>query len=188
LSSKSGSSSASLAAGSFPFSNFFRRRLSSSSSSSLHPRFNGGGLLDAIPSFSWWPKICSGESRRGRRSEEKDDKLMEEAGEKAGEGDWTRELYWQDAEPSGASAPPTTPLLTVRATRLRIGLRLGREATRRLSPRREGEGAGQWCRAHLSTAAAKLRRLFNLNLLFYYDMVKAPSSTFNPRARRLLQV
>jgi hypothetical protein len=28
--------------------------------------------------------------------------------------------------------PPTTPLLLVRATRLRIGLRLGREATRRL--------------------------------------------------------
>jgi hypothetical protein len=36
----------------------------------------------------------------------------------------------------------------------------------------------------LSTAAAKLRRLFNFNLLFYYDMVEAPSSTFNPRARR----
>jgi hypothetical protein len=39
--------------------------------------------------------------------------------------------------------PPTTPLLPVRATPLRIGLRLGREATRRLSLRREGEGAGQ---------------------------------------------
>jgi hypothetical protein len=39
--------------------------------------------------------------------------------------------------------PPTTPLLPVRATRLRIGLRLGCEATRRLSLRREGEGAGQ---------------------------------------------
>jgi hypothetical protein len=39
--------------------------------------------------------------------------------------------------------PPTTPLLPVRATRLRIGLRLGREAKRRLSLRREGEGAGQ---------------------------------------------
>jgi hypothetical protein len=34
-----------------PFSNFFRRRLSSSSSS-LRPRFGGGGLLDAISSFS----------------------------------------------------------------------------------------------------------------------------------------
>jgi hypothetical protein len=45
------SSSASLAVGSFPFSNFFRRRLSSSSSS-LRPRFDGGGLLDAISSFS----------------------------------------------------------------------------------------------------------------------------------------
>jgi hypothetical protein len=40
-----------LAAGSFPFSNFFRRRLSSSSSS-LCPRFDGDGLLDAISSFS----------------------------------------------------------------------------------------------------------------------------------------
>jgi hypothetical protein len=30
---------------------------------------------------------------------------MEEARDKAGEGDWARELYWQDAEPSGASAP-----------------------------------------------------------------------------------
>jgi hypothetical protein len=39
--------------------------------------------------------------------------------------------------------PPTTPLLPVRATRLRIGLRLGREAMRLLSLRREGEGAGQ---------------------------------------------
>jgi hypothetical protein len=35
----------------FPFSNFFERWLSSSSSS-LHPRFDGGGLLDAISSFS----------------------------------------------------------------------------------------------------------------------------------------
>jgi hypothetical protein len=50
-SSKSGSLSASLAAGSFPLSNFFRRRLSSSSSS-LRPRFDGDGLLDAISSFS----------------------------------------------------------------------------------------------------------------------------------------
>jgi hypothetical protein len=36
----------------------------------------------------------------------------------------------------------------------------------------------------LSTAAAKLR-LVNFHLLFYYDMDEAPSSTFNPRARRL---
>jgi hypothetical protein len=50
-SSKSGSSSASFAAGSFPLSNFFRRRLSSSSFS-LRPRFDGGGLLDTISSFS----------------------------------------------------------------------------------------------------------------------------------------
>jgi hypothetical protein len=34
-------------------------------------------------------------------------------------------------------------------------------------------------------AAAKLRRLFNFHLLFYYDMVEAPSSTFNPRDRHL---
>jgi hypothetical protein len=38
--------------------------------------------------------------------------------------------------------PPTTPLLPARATRLRIGIRLGREATRRLSLTREGEWAG----------------------------------------------
>jgi hypothetical protein len=38
---------------------------------------------------------------------------------------------------------PTTPLLPVRATRLRIELRLQREATRRLSLTREREGAGQ---------------------------------------------
>jgi hypothetical protein len=37
----------------------------------------------------------------------------------------------------------------------------------------------------LSTVAAKLRRLFNFHLLFYYNMAEAPSSTFNPRARRL---
>jgi hypothetical protein len=51
VSSKSGSSSASLAAGSLPFSNFFRRQLSSSSSS-LRPRFDDSGLLEAISSFS----------------------------------------------------------------------------------------------------------------------------------------
>jgi hypothetical protein len=38
--------------------------------------------------------------------------------------------------------PHTIPLLPVRATRLRIGLRLGRESTRRLSLMREGEGRG----------------------------------------------
>jgi hypothetical protein len=37
--------------GSFPFSNFFRWRLSLSLSS-LCPRFDGGGLLDASSSFS----------------------------------------------------------------------------------------------------------------------------------------
>jgi hypothetical protein len=37
----------------------------------------------------------------------------------------------------------------------------------------------------LSTTAAILRRLFNFHLLFYYDMAEAPSSTFNPQARRL---
>jgi hypothetical protein len=39
--------------------------------------------------------------------------------------------------------PPTTPLLPVRATRLRVGLCLGREATSRLSLMQEGERAGQ---------------------------------------------
>jgi hypothetical protein len=34
-----------------PFSNFFRQRLSSSSSSH-RPRLDGGGLIDAISSFS----------------------------------------------------------------------------------------------------------------------------------------
>jgi hypothetical protein len=38
----------------------------------------------------------------------------------------------------------------------------------------------------LSTAAAKLRRLFNFHLLFYYNMDEVPSSTINPR--RLLQL
>jgi hypothetical protein len=37
----------------------------------------------------------------------------------------------------------------------------------------------------LSTTAAKLRRLFNFHLLFYYDMAEATSSTFNHKARRL---
>jgi hypothetical protein len=39
----------------------------------------------------------------------------------------------------------------------------------------------------LSTAVAKLRRVFNFHLLFYY-MAEASSSTFNPRARCLLQL
>jgi hypothetical protein len=55
----------------------------------------------------------------------------------------------------------------------------------RLSIIREGEGAGQWCWAHLSTIAAKLRCLFSFHLLFYY-MAEVPSSTFNPH--RLLQI
>jgi hypothetical protein len=37
----------------------------------------------------------------------------------------------------------------------------------------------------LSTAAAKLRCLFDFHLLFYYNMVEAPYSSFNPRAHRL---
>jgi hypothetical protein len=83
---------------------------------------------------------------------------------------------------------PNTPLLLLCATQLHIGLHFGCKATRHLSITREGEGAGQGCRAHLSTAAAKLRHLFNFHLLFYYDMAEAPSSTFNPRACRLLQL
>jgi hypothetical protein len=39
----------------------------------------------------------------------------------------------------------------------------------------------------LSTAAAKLWRLFNFHLLFYLDMAEAPSSTFNPRLLLQLQ-
>jgi hypothetical protein len=39
--------------------------------------------------------------------------------------------------------PPTTPLLPVRATRLRIRLRFGRKTTHRLSITREGEGVVQ---------------------------------------------
>jgi hypothetical protein len=37
---------------SFPFSDFLRRWLSLSSSSSLRPHFDGGGLLDTISFFS----------------------------------------------------------------------------------------------------------------------------------------
>jgi hypothetical protein len=107
---------------------------------------------------------------------------MEEAGERK-ERDWARELNWQDAEPSGVSTPPTTPLLPVCATRWCIMLK----TTRHISITREGEGAGQQCRAHLSTAVAKLRRVFNFHLLFYY-MAEESSSTFNPRARCLLQL
>jgi hypothetical protein len=35
---------------------------------------------------------------------------------------------------------------------------------------------------------AKLRHLFNFYLLFYYHMAEAPSSTFAPRAHRLVQL
>jgi hypothetical protein len=68
---------------------------------------------------------------------------MEEAGEKAGEGDWAREYIDKTRNRQAPLPPPTTPLLPVPATRLHIGLRLGREATRRLSLTREGEGAEQ---------------------------------------------
>jgi hypothetical protein len=37
-------------------------------------------------------------------------------------------------------------------------------------------------------ATAKLQCLFNFHLLFYYNMAEAPSSTFNSRARYLLQL
>jgi hypothetical protein len=74
---------------------------------------------------------------------------------KAGEGDWARELYIDKMRNRQAHLhPPTTPLLLVHVTRLRIRLHLGSKATRRLSITWEGEGAGQSFRAHLSTAAA----------------------------------
>jgi hypothetical protein len=68
---------------------------------------------------------------------------MEEVGEKAGEGDWAREYIDKTRNRQAPLPPPTTPLLPVRATRLRIRLCLGREATGRLSLTREGERAGQ---------------------------------------------
>jgi hypothetical protein len=68
---------------------------------------------------------------------------MEEAGEKAGEGDWAREYIDKTRNCQAPLPPPTTPLLPVRATQLRIGLYLMRGATRRLSLAREGEGARQ---------------------------------------------
>jgi hypothetical protein len=58
---------------------------------------------------------------------------MEEVGEKAEEGDWAREYIDKTWNRQAPLPPPTTPLLPVRATRLRIGLHLGREATCRLS-------------------------------------------------------
>jgi hypothetical protein len=102
---------------------------------------------------------------------------MEEAKEKAGEGDWARELYWQDVGPPCASAP--THYSITASTCHSIAHWAPSRARIHTSPflRREGEGAGQWCRAHLSTAAAKLRRLFNFHLLFCYDMAEVPSST-----------
>jgi hypothetical protein len=112
---------------------------------------------------------------------------MKEAGEKAREGDWARELYWQDAEPLVASAP--THYSITASTCHSIAHRAPSRAWSHTSPftyaEGEGVGVGKWCRAHLSTAAIKLRRLFNFHLLFYYNMAEVPSSTFNPWARRL---
>jgi hypothetical protein len=42
---------------------------------------------------------------------------------KAGVGDWERESYGQDAEPSGTSAPTHYSITASTCTRLRIGLR-----------------------------------------------------------------
>jgi hypothetical protein len=64
---------------------------------------------------------------------------MEGAGETRG-GRLGEDKTWNRQVPL---PPPTTPSLPVRATRLRIGLCLGRKATRRLSLTREEGGAGQ---------------------------------------------
>jgi hypothetical protein len=80
-----------LATGSFPFSNFFRWRLSSSSSSH-HPRFDGGGLLDAIPSFSIYLRSVVVNREKEDEVNKKMISLWKKQG-KAGEGDWARELY-----------------------------------------------------------------------------------------------
>jgi hypothetical protein len=37
----------------------------------------------------------------------------------------------------------------------------------------------------LVNGGSQTAALFNSHLLFYYDMAEVPSSTFNPRARRL---
>jgi hypothetical protein len=50
------------------------------------------------------------------------------------------------------------------------------KTTCRLSITRKGEGVGQWCRAHLSTAADKLRCLFYFHLLFYYMVLGGPKN------------
>jgi hypothetical protein len=53
--------------------------------------------------------------------------------------------------------------------------------------RKKEKGRGNDVGTHLSMASAKLRRLFNFHLLFYYDMAEAPSSTFNPHCLLQLQ-
>jgi hypothetical protein len=65
--------------------------------------------------------------------------LWRKQGRETGRGSYIDKMWNRQAP----LPPPTTPLLLVRATRLCIGLRLGREAMRRLSLTWEGEAAGQ---------------------------------------------
>jgi hypothetical protein len=80
-----------LGAGSFSFSNFFRRRLSSSSSS-LRPRFDCGGLLDAISPPSLGDRRFVVVNREEEEVKKKMISLWKKQG-KVGEDDWARELY-----------------------------------------------------------------------------------------------
>jgi hypothetical protein len=109
----------SLVASSFPLFNFLQQQLSSSSSSSLRPRFDDGGPLNVISSFviSRWPKICSGGLRGGGRSE-RDDKLMEEVVESRGrKGSYIDKTRNRQAP----LPPPTAPLVPLQ----RLGLHFG---------------------------------------------------------------
>jgi hypothetical protein len=130
-----------LGAGSFSFSNFFRRRLSSSSSS-LRPRFDCGGLLDAISPPSLGDRRFVVVNREEEEVKKKMISLWKKQG-KVGRATGRGSYIDKTRNRQAPLPPPTTPLLPVRATRLRIGLRLGSKAMRRLSLMREGEGSGQ---------------------------------------------
>jgi hypothetical protein len=181
LSSKSGSSSASLAAGSFPFSNFFRRRLSSSSSS-LRPRF------DAISSFSDDRRFIVLNREEDEEVKKKMISLWKKQGRKQGRATGRGSYIDKTRNHQAPLPPPTTPLLA--STCHSIAHRAPSQARSHALPftyagwRRGGAMmSGPLVNGRSQTAAP-----FQYPFIFYYNMAEAPSSTFNPRDHHLLQL
>jgi hypothetical protein len=114
---------------------------------------------------------------------------MEEVGGKAGEGDWAREYIDKTRNCQAPLPPPTTPLLLVRATQLRIGFISGAKPRVAFHLRGKEKGRGNdvgptcqrqqpncgafsisiycfittWTRRHIQPSTLELVASFNFN-------------------------